>query len=169
LKVIDESGVNRAMTRLSGRAPRGERARGAVPRHDGPHVTMVGAWGMQGLPAVRTVEGAPDAEGFLAEVEPGLAPSLPPGDVVVMDNWRAHKVAGGHSAIATPGAHVRYWPPYSPDLAPIEPGWSKLTPSPRKAKARTRAALDIAISGARATITASDAQGWFQPCGYASQ
>jgi transposase len=169
LKFIDESGVNLAMTRLYGRAPRGERVLDAVPRNYGPNVTMVGALGMQGMTAVMTVEGATDADVFLAYVEHVLAPSLQPGDIVVMDNLRAHKVAGVQSAIATQGAHVLYLPPYSPDLSPIEHCWSKLKTYLRKAKARTREALDIAMSGALATITASDAHSWFQQCGYASQ
>ena len=169
LKFIDESGVNLAMTRLYGRAPRGERVLDAVPRNYGPNVTMLGALGMQGITAVMTVEGATDADVFLAYVEHVLAPRLQPGDSVVMDNLRAHKVAGVQSAIAAQGAHVLYLPPYSPDLSPIEQCWSKLKTYLRKAKARTREALDIAMTEALATISVSDARSWFQQCGYALQ
>lgn len=148
LKFIDESGVNLAMTRLYGRAPRGERVLDAVPRNHGPNVTMVGALGMQGMTAVMTVEGATDAHVFLAYIEHVLAPTLQPGDIVVMDNLRVHTVADVPSAIRARGAHVLYLPPYSPDLSPIEPCWSKLKTSLRKAKARTREALDTAMTEA---------------------
>lgn len=159
--------MNLAMTRLYGRAPRGERVLDAVPRHDGPHVTILGALGTPGITAVMTVEGATDADVFLAYVEHVLAPRLRPGDIVVMDHWRAHNVAGVPSAIAAQDAHVLSWPPYSPDLSPIEPCWSKLKTSLRKTNARTRETLDTAMTDALATISVSDARSWFQPCGYA--
>ena len=148
LKFSDESGVNLAMTRLYGRAPRGERVLDAVPRNHGPNVTMVGALGMQGMTAVMPGEGATEAHVFFADIEPVLAPTLQPGDIVVMDNLRVQKVADVPSAIRARGAHVRYWPPSSPDLSPIEPCWSKLKTSLRKAKARTREALDTAMTEA---------------------
>jgi transposase len=71
------------------------------------------------------------------------------------------------SAIAAQDAHVLYLPPYSPDLSPIEQGWSKLKTYLRQAKARTRQTLDIAMTDALATISVSDARSWFQQCGYA--
>ena len=96
-----------------------------------------------------------------------LAPTLRPGDIVVMDNLRAHKVAGVQQAIAGCGARLLYLPPYSPDLSPIEPCWPPLKACLRVAKARTREALDAAITHALATVTAADACGWFGYCGHA--
>ena len=168
-KFIDESGVNLAMTRLYGRAPRGERVIGAVPHNYGPNVTMLAALGSQGVEAVMTIDGATDAEVFRIYIDQVLRPTLHPGDIVIMDNLRAHKVVGVREAIEQTGARVLYLPPYSPDLAPIERCWSKLKSILRTAKARTREALDEAIAQALATITASDARGWFQHCGYALQ
>jgi len=98
-KFIDESGINLALTRLFGRAPRGHRVVDTVPQHYGPNVTMIGALALQGLDAVMTIEGATDGEVFRAYVEQVLGPSLQPGDVVIMDNLRAHKVAGIREAI----------------------------------------------------------------------
>jgi transposase len=167
LKFIDESGVNLAMTRLAGRAPRGERVIGAVPHHDGPHVTMLAALGSPGVEAVMASDGATDAEVFRLDIDQVLRPTLHPGDIVSMDHRRAHKVVGIREAIEQTGARGLYVPPYSPDLAPIERGWSKLKRVLRTAKARTREALDEAIAQALATITAADARGWFQHCGYA--
>ena len=96
-----------------------------------------------------------------------LSPTLTPGGIVVMDKLRAHKAVGIQQAMARRGARLLYLPPYSPDLSPLEPCWSKVKTALRKAKARTRAALDTAITGTLVTVTASDAQGWFRHGGYA--
>jgi transposase len=130
---------------------------------------MLAALGSHGVEAVMTIDGATDAEVFRVYVEQGLRPTLRPGDIVSMDNLRAHKAAGIREAIERTGAQVVYLPPYSPDLSPIEPGWSKLKTALRTAKARTREALDRAIAEALATITLSEAHGWFHQCGDALQ
>jgi transposase len=168
-KVIDESGVNLAMTRLYGRAPRGERVVGTAPQNDGANVTMLEALGRHGVEAVMTIDGATDAEVFRVYVAQVLRPTLRPGDIVIMDTLRAHKAAGIREAIEQTGARLQYLPPYSPDLSPIEPCWSKLKTALRTAKARTREALEHAIAQALATITVSDAHSWFHHCGYALQ
>ena len=155
------------MTRQYGRAPRGERVVGAVPQNYGANVTMLAALSLQGVGAVMTVDGATDATVFHAYVEHVLCPTLVPGDVVIMDNLRAHKVAGIRERIEACGARLIYLPPYSPDLSPIEPCWSKLKALLRTAQARTREALDAAIQQVLAAVTASDARGWFRHCGYA--
>jgi transposase len=167
LKFVDESGVNLAMTRLYGRAPTGERVVGSVPQNFGPNVTVLGALAVHGLHAVMTIDGATDTDVFRTYVKQVLGPTLRPGDIVVMDNLRAHKAVGVQQALARRGARLLYLPPYSPDLSPIEPCWSKVKTALRKAKARTREALDSAITGALATITDADAHGWFRHCGYA--
>jgi transposase len=165
-KFIDESGVNLAMTRLYGRAPRGERAPGSVPINYGSNITIIGALGMKGLGAVMTVDGATDGEVFRAYVGKVLSPSLKRGDVVVMDNLRAHKVSGIREAIEGRGARLVYLPPYSPDLSPIECCWSKLKSALRAVGARSRRALERAIKEAISTISKSDAAAWFTHCGY---
>jgi transposase len=167
LKFIDESGVNLALTRLYGRAPKGERVIGAVPQNYGANVTMLASLGSQGVEAVMTIEGATDAEVFRAYVEHVLRPTLHPGDIVIMDNLRAHKASGIREAIEQTGARLLYLPPYSPDLSPIERCWAKLKTYLRKANARTREALDTAIAEALLTVTAMDAHGWFTCSGYA--
>ena len=116
-----------------------------------------------------TVDGATDTEVFLAYLKHVLAPTLRPGDIVVMDNLRTHKVDGVQHAIENRGARLLYLPPYAPDLSPIEHCWSKLKTALRTAKARTREALDTAITHALTTVTVSDAYSWFTDCGYAVQ
>jgi transposase len=166
LKFVDASGVNLAMTRLYGRAPAGERVVGSVPQNYGPHVTMLGALGVQGLQAVMTIDGATDAAVFRTYVKKVLGPTLTPGDMVVMDNLQAHKAVGVQQAIGRRGARLLSLPPYSPDLSPIEPCWSKVKTALRKVKARTRTVLDAAIAEAMVTVSHTDAWGWFKHCGY---
>ena len=165
-KFVDESGVNLAMTRRFGRAPRGERVIGAVPQNYGAHLTMMAALSLHGIEAVMTIEGATDAEVFHAYAEQVLVPTLRPGDIVVWDNLSAHKMTTIREVIEGRGAQLLYLPPYSPDLAPIEQAWSKIKTFLRAAKARTREALELAIQQALTTITAADAHGWFTYCGY---
>ena len=165
-KFVDESGINLALTRLYGRAPRGERAVGRGAQNYGANVTLLGALSQRGLEAPMTIEGATDGEGFSAYVKRVLGPTLKKGDIVVMDNLRAHKVSGIREAIAARGAKLLYLPPYSPDLSPIERCWSKLKTALRARGARTRRALAHALKRALSTITKADAIAWFAHCGY---
>lgn len=166
LKFIDEAGSNLALTRLYGRAAPGARIAEGVPQNYGENVTMLAAIGLGGLSAPMTVNGAVDGAVFLAYVREVLSPTLRAGDVVVMDNLKAHKVAGVREAIEACGARLEYLPPYSPDLNPIEKCWSKVKTYLRKAKARTREALEAALKEALLTITEADARAWFAHCGY---
>ena len=165
-KFGDASGVNLAMTRRFGRAPRGARVIGAVPQNYGAHLTMMAALSLHGIEAVMTIAGATAAEVFHADTAQVLGPTLRPGDIVVMANLSAHQLAPLREGIEGCGAQLLYLPPYSPDLAPIERAWSKIKPCLRAAQARTREALEMAIRQVLTTITAGDAHGWFIPCGY---
>jgi transposase len=156
---VDESGSNQAMARAYGRAPRGQRAPGAKPVHRGPHVTMVGALGVVGVVAAMMVDGFVDGDAFLAFVQ----------EVLVLDNLKAHKVAGVREAIEAVGARLLYLPPYSPDFSPIEECWSKIKTILRTKAARTLTRLWQAITEAFAAITSQDAQGWFTHAGYCVQ
>jgi len=167
LKFIDEFGVNLVMTRLYGRAPKGERVVGSIPPNYGPNVTMLGALGAQGLQAVMTVEGPMDTAVFRAYIQQVLGPTLTPGDIVVLDNLSVHKARSIQQMLARRRVRLWYLPPYSPDLAPIEPCWSKVKTALRRANARTRGALDHAITSVLPTVTEVDAHGWFHHCGYA--
>ncbi|MCA1616926.1 MAG: IS630 family transposase [Acidobacteria bacterium] len=166
LKFIDESGSNLALTRRYGRAAPGRRVAEGVPQNYGENVTMLAAIGVGGLRAPMTINGAVDGEVFLIYVREVLSPTLSEGDVVVMDNLGAHRVEGVREAIEAVGARVEYLPPYSPDFNPIEKCWSKVKTYLRKAKARTREALEAALKEALLTITEADARAWFVHCGY---
>jgi hypothetical protein len=161
--------VNRARTRLYGRAPRGERVVGTVPPHDGAKVTRLAALGSHGVEAVMPLDGATDAAVCRASVDQGLCPTRRPGDTVIRDNWRAPKAPGLREAIEQAGARRQYLPPDSPDGSPIDPCWSKLKTAWRAAQARTREALEHGVAQALATITVSDAHSWFHHGGDALQ
>ena len=167
LKVVDESGVNIAMSRSYGRAPRGERVCEGVPRNYGENITVIGALTIEGLTAVMMVDGATDGEVFEAYVEQVLVAALKPGDIVVLDNLGAHRNQRAKQLIESAGAQMKMLPPYSPDMSPIEECWSKLKQILRSKAARTRVALEDAIKEAIAAITKLDAIGWFKHCGYA--
>jgi transposase len=167
LKFVDESGVNLALTRLFGRAPKGERVVDAVPKNYGENVTLLGALSAAGVEALMTVNGATDGAVFLVFVREVLAPTLHEGDVVIWDNLGAHRSVAVREAVEAKGAQLVFLPPYSPDMNPIERCWSKIKTFLRAAKARTREALETAIKQALATVTESDARAWFAHCGYA--
>lgn len=166
LVFVDESGTNLAMTPRYGRAPRGERVVGTVPRNHGPNTTLVAALSLAGVQAAMTVEGAIDRCAFDAFVDQVLVPSLHPGQVVVWDNLSVHKSAEAQRVIAARGCQLLWLPPYSPDFTPIEEAFSTLKAALRRTGARTRDTLDDAITAGLATITAADAQAWFAYCGY---
>ena len=166
LKFLDESGSSIAMTRLFGRAARGERVYDTVPQNYGENVSMLSVLSLSGISAPMTVKGAVDGIVFKTYVHQVLSPTLCPGDVIVMDNLPAHKVAGIKELIEARGAQLVYLPPYSPDLNPIEKCWSKIKTALRSAKARTRETLEAALKAVLQTISVEDAAGWFESCGY---
>ena len=110
--------------------------------------------------------GSMNSRAFEAYVEQCLAPELLPGDVVVLDNLRAHKTDRVRDLVEATGARLMYLPGYSPDFNPIEYAWSKLKALLRKAGARTVRKLARALRWALLEITSDDAQGWFSHCGF---
>jgi transposase len=165
---VDETGIDTRMTRTYGRAARGRRAPGKVPRGRWERLTVIGALALGGVVASMSVAAATGAAVFLAFVEQVLAPALRerPDAIVVMDNLPAHKAEVVRDALDRAGLKHRYLPPYSPDLNPIEQAWSKSKTRLRAEGARSREALEAALGPALATITARDARGWFRHCGY---
>lgn len=134
---IDETWAKTNMTRLRGRSPRGQRLVAAVPHGHWHTSTFVAALRCDGLTAPLVIDGAMNGVIFLAYIEQFLAPMLSPGNVVVMDNLPSHKIAGVRAAIEARGAALRYLPPYSPDLNPIEQAFAKLKSLLRTAAARS--------------------------------
>lgn len=167
LVFVDESGVHTAMTRLYARAPRGQRAIGAVPLSHYASLTILGALRLEGIVALATVPATTDSELFRLFVLQALVPALRPGDVVVWDNLKPHRSSGLQEAIAGAQATLLPLPPYSPDFSPMEPCWSKIKQQLRQTtQPRTSKALPAAVSKAAATITPADTRSWFLHCGY---
>lgn len=154
------------MTGLRGRAPRGQRLVEKVPHGHWKTTTLLAAMDHRGMRCGMTIDGAVDGESFVAFCEQVLVPTLSCGDVVVMDNLSSHKVKGVREAIESAGASVLYLPPYSPDLNPIEPAFSKLKQVLRSAGHRAAKALWGDIQRMLDAITPRDAEGHFRHCGY---
>ena len=165
-KFVDETSTNLTYCRRYARAEGGQRAHQGTPLHGGPNVTLVAALTPTGLQATMTLSGAVNGEVFAAYLSQVLGPTLRPGDVVVLDNLPAHKVAGLAELVEARGARLLYLPPYSPDFNPIERAFSKLKSWLRTAQARTREALESVIQAATDWISEQDAQNWFDHCGY---
>jgi transposase len=152
--------------RLRGRAPRGQRCRAPVPHGHWKTTTFTGALRLSGLTAPMVLDGPMNRDAFLTYVEQVLAPTLRPGDLVVMDNLPAHRCAGVRMAIEAAGARLRYLPPYSPDFNPIENAFAKLKALLRKAAARTIHELWHAVAEALPKFTPQQCANYFTAAGY---
>ena len=149
-------------------APRGQRAVGKVPGGRWKRLTVLGALALDGVAGAMSIAAATGTRVFLAFVEQVLIPALRqrPDAIAIMDNLAAHKAEPVRHAFDRAGIACRYLPPYSPDLNPVEPCWSKLKGRLRTEAARSLDALEAALGPALATITAQDARGWFRLTGY---
>jgi transposase len=127
---------------------------------------LLASMSAEGIGPCLAVEGPTTREVFEAYLERVLAPSLRPGQVIVMDNLSSHKGSRVRELIEERGCELMYLPPYSPDLNPIEEAFAKLKALLRRAGARTREALIEAMGRALDAVTASDARGFFEHCGY---
>jgi transposase len=154
------------MTRLYGRAPRGQRARESVPRNHGSQTSIISSLSLAGAEATMTIQGAVDTDIFNAYIEQVLRPTIRPGDVIVLDNLSAHRASRLETIAAECGAQVLWLAPYSPDFSPIELMWSKIKTKVRAAKARTAEELNAALITALQLVTKADCLGWFSHCGY---
>jgi transposase len=163
---VDETGSHIAMTPLYAYAPRGERAIGKVPRNYGSIMTLIASISLDGMGPAFLLDGAADGSAFEIYVEQILAPSLRPGQMVILDNLSIHLRPRVKQAIEARGCRLLFLPTYSPDFSPIEEAFSKLKAILRRTGARSREALQEAIATALDLITAQDALGWFTHCGY---
>ncbi len=126
LVVVDETSTNIHFTPRMARAPRGQRAYGVVPRNTPANITLIASMSLQGIGPSFVFDGATDTHAFVTYIEQVLAPSLRPGQVVLLDNLSVHKHARVQAAVAARGCRVWFLPPYSPDLNAIEPLWNQI-------------------------------------------
>lgn len=157
------------MTRLRGRAPRGQRLIAKTPHGHWKTTTLIAALGLTGIRGSMVVDGAINGDVFEAFIEHVLAPELRPGDVVIMDNLSSHKRERVRKLIESCDATLKFLPPYSPDLNPIEMVFSKIKQSLRSLAARTQETLWGAMQSVLDAVTVSDATNCFRHAGYTLQ
>ena len=168
LVFVDEMGTNVSLLPLYAWSRKGKRVFGSAPRNWGKNVTLLASITRRGLGPCLAVEGATTREVFEAYLEQVLAPTLRPGQVVVMDNLSSHKGGRVKEIVEARDCELLYLPPYSPDFNPIEQAFSKIKGLLRRAEARARESLIEAMGLALEAVSARDAQGFFGHCGYSS-
>lgn len=157
------------MTRLRGRAPRGQRLIDKTPHGHWKTTTLIAALGISGMRCSTVVDGPVNGDVFEAFVEQVLVPELRSGDVVIMDNLSSHKRQRTRELIEEAGARLVFLPPYSPDLNPIEMIFAKIKQALRSLACRTRDALWQAMQSVLDQVTSSDATNCYKHCGYTLQ
>lgn len=165
---IDETSVNTKMTRLRGRARKGKRPKASAPFGKWGSQTFIAGLRHDGLIAPWIIPGAMDREAFDIYIETQLAPTLLPGDVVILDNLSVHKSAKAEAAVRARGAWMPFLPQYSPDLNPIEMAFSKLKAHLRKIAARTFGALIDAVGDICQLFHPRECSNYFIKAGYGS-
>jgi len=168
LVFLDESGVKTNMARRYGRAKKGERLVASIPHGHWKSLTFVAGLRADRIDAPWVLDGAMDGEAFLTYLRKILGPTLAEGDMVIMDNLPAHKVAGVRQTIEATGAKLLYLPPYSPDLNPIEMMFAKLKALLRKAAERTIEGLWQRTGSLLDQFTATECRNYLAKAGYAS-
>jgi transposase len=163
---VDECSTNTSLSPIYGWSRRGQRVCFEAPRNWGANVTLLSSMTLEGMGPSLAVEGSTTKAVFETYVDRVLAPSLSPGQIVVMDNLSSHKGPRIRELIVGAGCELIYLPPYSPDLNPIEEAFAKLKVLLGKAGARTREALLEAMGRALDAVTPSDARGYFEHRGY---
>jgi transposase len=162
---VDESGVTTDLLRRYGRSPRGARLRDHTPCGHWQTHTVIAALRVGGLGAPAVFDGPLDNPTFLAYIEQVLVPTLQPGDVVVLDNLAIHKQPAVHAAIERVGARVRFLPPYSPDLNPIEMAFAKLKAFLRAARPRNFDQVVDLVAHALRLFTPRECLNFVRHCG----
>jgi transposase len=154
------------MAPLRGWAPRGERVIGKAPFARWKTMTFIAALRQEKVTAPCLFDGPINGEVFLAWVKESLAPTLKPGEIVIMDNLSSHRGKAVRQAIRSKGAKLLFLPKYSPDLNPIEQVFSKLKHGLRKARARTFDAILDEIARLLETYTPQECVNYIRNCGY---
>lgn len=167
LVFIDETSTNTKMTRLRGRALRGARLAASAPFGHWATQTFIAGLRSDGLTAPWVIDGPMNRKLFDHYVQTQLAPTLEPGDVVILDNLAAHKSARAAEVLRTRRAWFLFLPPYSPDLNPVEMAFAKLKAHLRSSAARTIDDLWKSIGSICDMFDAKECWNYFKAAGYA--
>ena len=165
---LDESGVRTDLVRRYGRGLYGARVPDHAPDGRWHTTTFLAALRITGLTAPAVFDGPIDGPSFLAYIEQVMAPTLAPGDIVIMDNLSCHKSPVVRGAIEAVGASLWFLPKYSPDLNPIELAFAKLKAILRKARCRTRELLWETIGACVPQYAPAECRNYFRHCGYSA-
>lgn len=165
---IDETWAKTNMTRSHGRCPRGKRLAATRPYGHWQTLTFVAALRCDRLAAPCVFDGPINGPRFLAYVAQCLLPTLSAGDIVILDNLSSHKRAAVRTAIERAGATLRFLPPYSPDLNPIEQVFAKLKAFLRQAAERTVEATWRRVGTLLNRFGPEECSHYFTHAGYAS-
>jgi transposase len=166
LVFIDETGASTNMARARGCSRRGRRLRAAIPHGHDKTISLVAGLRLRGLVAQKAFDRRVNAAAFEEWVEKCLVPTLSKGDIVIMDNLSSHKGPNVEQLIKAAEAELRYLPPYSPDINPIEKAYSKLKAFLRKLAERTVAGLLSALDACADIFNPAQCASYFQACGY---
>ena len=166
LVFLDESGINTNLARRYGRSVGKRRVVDHVPLNTPRTTTILSSVRLDGSTARTVFSGGVTGERFKSYLKEALLPTLHPGDILVMDNLGSHKVQGVAEMIHSAGVELRYLPPYSPDMNPIEMMWSKIKAFLRKHRPRSGDDLLNLIPDAFALVSLSDCSAWFSAAGY---
>jgi transposase len=164
--VIDETGCNIKLTPEYGWAIRGERLVDRRPACRGKNLSVVGAVRVDRVLCHDKFEGALNGERWLRFVEKTLCAHLYPGDIVLLDNLAIHKNTEAVALIEATGATVKFLPPYSPDLSPIEMCWSFVKHHLRRLRERDIPALRRGVWRVLMRVTGRHLAAWFEKCGF---
>ena len=165
---IDETWTKTNMAPLRGWGVRGQRLPARVPHGHWKTMTFLAALRHDRIDAPCVFDGPINGESFQRYVEQFLAPTLKPGDIVVMDNLGSHKGNAIRAAIRHQGARLLFLPPYSPDLNPIEQMFAKLKHLMRKAAERTAEATWRRIGTLLDQFSKQECANYLVNAGYAS-
>jgi len=166
LVVIDEFGSNLDLTPTHAGAPVGDRAVASAPRNTPLNTSTIASLTHHGMGPALMVKGGVDQLTFETYLSQVLAPTLQPGQVVLVDNASSHRSPRAQAIVAACGCQLRYLPAYSPDYSPIELAFAQIKADLRRAAARTSDKLEQAIAIALQQISAADARAFFRHCGY---
>jgi transposase len=168
LVFIDETGLNTKLARLHGRSAMGQRCFSAVPHGHWQSSTFIAALRHDSIAAPFLIEGPVDAEVFTAYLQCVLCPQLRAGDTLILDNLATHKIQNVSRLLSARGVGLRYLPPYSPDLNPIELAFAKLKTHLRQAAARNLEALHSALAAGLNSFSPHHCRDFFRHAQYAS-
>jgi transposase len=165
---IDETGLNTKLARGYGRCPVGQRCASALPHGHWQSSTFIAALRHESIAAPFLIEGPVDAEVFTVYLQHVLCPQLREGDTLILDNLSTHKIQSVATLLSGRGVSVRYLPPYSPDLNPIEQAFAKLKAHLRQAAARTLEDLHDALAASLHSFSNEQCRAFFRHAQYAS-